>query len=771
MKKHFFLFNLCLVCILSLGNLTAQVDTLTILHVNDTHSALAPVGPRTSDLQGTQGGIARAATLIGETRAVDPNVLVLHAGDAFIGDLFFNKFFGVPEFELMKQLGFDAMTVGNHEFDLGPSTLNAALRGAFDPGKGFPLLSANLILDDPSLADLKNYIFPYAEKKLGNIKVGIFGLTTPETNLLSMPLPAVIDTNIIQIAVNMISKLKSDTCSVIILLSHLGYNLDQLIASNIPGINVIVGGHDHYLFKQPVEVTNPSGKKTYIVQAGAFYEYMGKMQLAVSASGVSLLNYKAIHLDSSIPLDPTVNAIVNDLISEIENTYGAVYSKQIGNVTNTLDEVADNLLSPGIHDTPIGDLVTNAFKWKTGADIAIEPGGFTAQPLYKGPIVAADLFRVNGYGFNTDNGLGFRLATFNMKGSDLLNALGYTLSTIDLNDEFLIQASGLNYVYDGTLSPGTRLTSVRVNGIPIDPGKTYKVAANEAVISFLSMLGITFSDPYIYDGLSEFQVLTEYVTTKLQVIRPDVYGRIAAIHLPDNAGSAEGGGIVLSPKGALYGNNNTHGPAVFGFSAKYTGNFKDVKGNTNFLLKNSFLHLNSNDYDWLIVNGNEALIRGAAEINGKGDYGFLVTVIDKAKHGNKNDQFRIRIWNNEDGEMIYDNADNQNIALGSIVIMNKNKGHDFADPDNGHGNHRLFQNYPNPFNPSTSIKFVVNRQEFVSLKIYNSIGQEVASIVNQIMPAGEYNYAWNAGHLASGIYFYKFQAGNSIEVKKMILMK
>ena len=771
MKKYLFFFYLCLICFLSLGNLTAQVDTLTILHINDTHSTLAPLGPRSSNLQGTQGGIARAATVIGETRASDPNVLVLHAGDVFIGDLFFNKFFGIPEFQLMRQLGFDAMTVGNHEFDLGPSTLNTVLRSSFNPGEGFPLLSANLNLDDPSLADLKNYISPYTEKRLGNIKVGIFGLTTPEANILSMPSPAVVDTNIFPIAVDMISKLKADTCSVIILLSHLGYNLDQLIAANIPGIDVIVGGHDHYLFKQPVEVTNPSGKKTYIVQVGAFYEYMGKMQLAVSTSGVSLLNYKAIHLDSSIPLDPNVNAVVNGLIAEIENTYGPVFSQQIGYVTNTLDEVADNLLSSGIHDTPIGDLVTNAFKWKTGADIAIEPGGFTAQPLYKGPIVAADLFRINGYGFNTDNGLGFRLATFDIKGSDLLYGLSYGLSSIELNDEFLIQSSGLDYVYDGTLSPESRLVGVKVNGAQIDPDKTYKVASNEAVISVLSMLGITFTNLHIYEGLSEFQVLTEYVTTKLQVIHPDVFGRIADIHLPDNAGIANGGGIIISPQGALYNNTNTNGHSEFGFSVKYSGNLKDVKGNTNFAFKNGSLHLNSNNYDWLIVNGNNALFRGTAKVNGSGDFGYMIAAFDGAKPGNKNDKFRIRIWNNEDGEMIYDNVDNQNIALGSIVIMNKNKGYDFADLDNGHGNHRLFQNFPNPFNPSTSIKFIVSEQEFVSLKIYNSIGQEVASLVNQMLPAGEYNYTWNAAHLASGIYFYKFRTGNFVEVKKMILMK
>ena len=771
MKKLTFFIYLLLLSLLSFGNSIAQVDTLTILHINDTHSTLSPLGPRTSDLQGTQGGIARAASVIGEARMSDPNVLVLHAGDVFIGDLFFNQFFGVPEFKLMKELGFDAMTVGNHEYDLGPLTLDGALREAFTPDSGFPLLSANSILDDPSVADLKNYISPYTIKQLGNIKVGIFGLTTPEANLLSQPAPVFVDTNLIPIALNMISELQAQHCNVIILLSHLGYNLDKLIASNIPGIDVIVGGHDHYLFQQPVEVTNPSGNKTYIVQAGSFYKYLGKMQLVVSSSGVRLLNYQAIHLDNTIPLEPTVNTVVNGLMSEIENTYGPVYTQQVAYVTNTLNEAAEDLLNSGVHDTPIGDLVTNAFKWKTGTDIALQPGGFTAQPLYKGPIVAADLFRVNGYGFNTDNGLGFRIVTYTVKGSDLLYALGYTLSTIDLNDEFLIQAAGLDYTYDAALSPEARLTGVMVNGAPVKSNKIYKVASNEAVLPVLDMLGIPYTNVYLYQGLSEFEVLTEFVTTKLQIIHPDIFGRIAAIHLPDNAGKANGGGVAVSPKGAFYISDKTSGPISYGFSAKYTGNLKGVTGNTNFQFKNGDIRLNSTGYEWLIVTNDAAIFRGTAKINGKGSYGFLVSAVDGGKRGKNDDNFRIQIWNNEDGLMFYDNVDGCNTGRGSIVIDNKFKGEDFAKLGNGHKKHCLFQNFPNPFNPATSIKFSLVSSEFVGLKIYNSIGQEVASLVNQILPAGEYEYTWNAGNLASGIYLYKFRTGNSVEVKKMILLK
>src|SRR5437016_1914165 len=105
----------------------AAGTTITLLHVNDTHSHLDAIGPKDAALKGTLGGIARAATVIGQLRAIEPNVLLLHAGDVFQGDPMFNAYFGVPEFQLMKQLGFDAMAVGNHEFDFGPGVLNDVL--------------------------------------------------------------------------------------------------------------------------------------------------------------------------------------------------------------------------------------------------------------------------------------------------------------------------------------------------------------------------------------------------------------------------------------------------------------------------------------------------------------------------------------------------------------------------------------------------------------------------------------------------------------------
>ena len=639
MKKLVLILLLCFTTLII--NVRGQ-DTLTILHLNDTHSTLSSVGRRNESLEGSQGGIARAATVIGMTKMTEPNVITLHAGDVFIGDLFFNKYFGVAEFQLLNALGLDAMTVGNHEWDLTPSILLASLEASFKPGEGFPLLSANLIYPEKTSHDtLKDYIFPYTIKQVGNIKVGIFGLTTPETNLTSMPSPYFIDTNIVQIAAAMVDTLNKQNCNVIILLSHLGLNLDEIVASVVPGINVIVGGHDHFLLKTPVTEINPSGDITWIVQAGSFYLDIGKLKLLVDGKKVSLLNYHAIPLDESVPEEPTVLAEVKSLIAGIDSVYGPLYTQQIATASSFFKEEADSLTFLGNHDTPIGNLVTDAFRAKTGTDIAIEAGGSTAQPIYKGPIVAADIFRVVGYGFNTVNGLGFRIAEFNLKGSDILAGLEFGLSEIELNDEYLLQVSGMKYTYNPNRPPFSRITNAEINGSLINPDSTYSVTANEFALLFLNYLNITPENLYLYDDSTEFQVVSEYIASR-QTISPVIEGRIIA---------------------------------------------------------------------------------------------DTVTVGVK-----------------ESGEL---------------------KPHSF----------QLMQNYPNPFNPTTTIEFRIadfpkETSGLVTLKVYDTLGREVATVVEKELPAGNYKYQWNASGFASGLYFYKMQADPSassgqvfIQTRKMLLLK
>jgi 2',3'-cyclic-nucleotide 2'-phosphodiesterase (5'-nucleotidase family) len=311
------------------GPLQAQTDTLTILHLNDTHSCLAPLGPRTPALAGTQGGITRAATVIGASRAMDPNVLLLRAGDLFIGDLFFNAYFGVPELQMLHALGCDAMAVGNHQFDLTPWTLLSALDTAFTGG-GFPLLSANMILGDSSVQGLSRHVHPFTVRQAGNLSVGIFGLTTPATNLLSSPAPVFVDTLVLETAAAMGDSLTARGCDVIICLSHLGLGLDLALAAMVPGIDLVIGGHDHYLLETPQAVPHAGGDTTWVTQANAFSADIGKVTLGLTGGGVRLMGYQMIPLDAGVPEEPSMAGTVQMLVAGIEATYGPVYSSRVG---------------------------------------------------------------------------------------------------------------------------------------------------------------------------------------------------------------------------------------------------------------------------------------------------------------------------------------------------------------------------------------------------------------------------------------------------------
>ncbi|NUM70823.1 MAG: 5'-nucleotidase C-terminal domain-containing protein [Ignavibacteriaceae bacterium] len=511
MKK---LLSLIIVLLISLSVYGQQTDTLTILYLNDTHSCLAPLAPRTPDLQGTQGGIARAASVIGMTQMSEPNVLTLHGGDFFIGDLFFNKFLGVAELQILNSLGLDAMGVGNHEFDLTPYVLKTALDSS---SIQYPLVSSNIFFGDSTVAGLGNYIQPYKVIQKGTVKAGIIGLTTPSANLLSLPAPVIIDTTMDGLMAAKDS-LTAAGCDIIILLSHMGIALDKTIAAGIPGIDIILSAHDHMMTAEPVVINNAyTGKPVYIIQSDSYYRYIGKMKVILGANGVQNVDFANIKLDATIPPEPQTEAVVNSLIADIEQTYGPMYTQQIASATAKFDELITPPFLPNMnYDTPVGNLVTDAMRAATGTQIAITTGGFTSMPVEAGPVVPADIYRAIGYGFNETNTLGFRLATFTLTGADILTALNATVLAAmgEVNDEFLPQVSGMKFGIDLNLPGGYPVSpdNVFVGNAPLDPGAMYTVTANEALVAALGLFQITPSGVVISDSLTEFTVTIAYIT-------------------------------------------------------------------------------------------------------------------------------------------------------------------------------------------------------------------------------------------------------------------
>ncbi len=773
MKKLFSFFTFLLI----FSTLVlAQPDTLTILHVNDSHSTLEAIGPKDANLKGTLGGVSRIATLVGMTKMTEPNVLFLHAGDISIGDVFFNKYFQVPELQILRAIGLDAITLGNHEFDLGPEALLGSISYVFpDPADAFPILTANVDFSDPTIATLENYVDAYTIKEFGDLKVGIFGLTTPTTNLLSNPSPAIVIDDLVTIAGNMVAHLRSvENCDVVILLSHLGIAGDQFVEENVQGINVIVGGHDHYKFEEPIALPDPVTGTTWIVQAGSNFLYAGKMKLVVDGANVQLLNYQLIPIDTNIPQEPTVQATVDGMIADIESFYGIpFFTQQAGYASGFFWEEATNLLDQGAHDTPAGNLVADAFRAYTSTDIAMQAGGSTALPLWEGAFTAGDLFRVVGYGFNITNTLGFQLATFDLTGMDILKGLEFGLSEIEMNDEFFLQVSGMEYTYDGTKPAEERLVSVKINGMPIDPTATYSVTANEMVLGIMNFIGIAPLNVTILVGVTEFQALSEYVMGQNNFIQPKTLGRVLNVGDQQSFGGILGAGWMSNDQLAKRIHPFVDNKLFFEFHLVDFGLNYSPKGKVNIRVPEQRINFKSDGCEWLLIENQVATIKGTGKIDSKGNFGFMLIAEDDAKVKKGYDKLRVVIWDKNNGDkIIYDNFIPQ--VIQGVIKMSKNiffaKEMEETEEDVP-TEFTLEQNYPNPFNPSTTINYSIPEAGNVELKVYDILGNEVTTLVNEAKEAGNHTATFNTSQLSSGVYLYKLTFNELTITKKMMSIK
>ncbi|WP_194776529.1 bifunctional metallophosphatase/5'-nucleotidase [Pararhodonellum marinum] len=261
----------------------ASSKKITILHTNDTHSRIEPF-PDDGSRNANQGGVAARATLIEKIRLEEDNVLLLDAGDIFQGTPYFNFYGGEIELKLMSKMGYDASTLGNHEFDNGLEGLFEQLEHA-----KFPLINSNY---DFSTTLLRNEFPPYKVFKKGGIKVGVFGLGIELEGLVAdKHYGGTRYLDPVGIAMEMVEELKSQKCQLIICLSHLGYayqseKIDDLkLAAQVSGIDLIIGGHTHTFLDEPIAVQHADGNITLVNQVGWAGIKMGKVDFVFDKDG------------------------------------------------------------------------------------------------------------------------------------------------------------------------------------------------------------------------------------------------------------------------------------------------------------------------------------------------------------------------------------------------------------------------------------------------------------------------------------------------------
>ncbi|GAB4554021.1 MAG: bifunctional UDP-sugar hydrolase/5'-nucleotidase [Anaerolineae bacterium] len=496
---------------------------LTVMHTNDTRANHLPPSDG-------NGGAARQATIVKQIRAEVENSILVDAGGRFTGTLFHRKFKGTDNVQVMNLMGYQAMTLGNPEFDDGDDVLRN-----FIEGLNFPVVSSNIDARNSVLADL---IKPYVLLEVGESKeqLGIIGLTPAETPRLSSPSKDIIFSGGYAAAVQrQVELLKGQGINKIILLSQLGYTDDQTLAAQISGVDIIVGGNSRIVLSNlytsavgpyPTVVQSAAGEPVLIVQSGGGeLRYMGRLDVTFDANGV-ITDWSGdnILMSRYIPPDPEMQALIDGLTAEVQALREETIQTLAGADAVANAEIA--FVDCRITECPIGNLVADALRAESGAQIAIMNGGGIRAAIDAGNITVGEVFTVLPF----DN----LLATFTLRGSDVLAALENGLSRLGAESGTgrFAQVSGLRYVYTPNAPIGKRVLSVEVLNAdgtftPLDPDALYTVASNDFLRGGgdgYEMFATSAIDAYDA-GRPIAEVLIDYIALK-SPIEPIMDGRI-----------------------------------------------------------------------------------------------------------------------------------------------------------------------------------------------------------------------------------------------------
>lgn len=512
-------------CALALTAAAAQAEfTLHVLHINDFHSRIEPINAfdSTCDAETNAagecfGGVARLVTKIAEMRAEldGQNVILLDAGDQYQGSLMYTTYKGDAEIEFMNLIGFDAMAVGNHEFDDGPAGLAKLADGA-----EFPVISGNIdVSQEPLLAGkVANHVI----LDVGGERIGIISALATDTVETAAPGPNVIFTDAIESLQADVAALEAEGVTRIIALNHVGTPHDLEIAAAVPGIDAVISAHSHTLFSNTAE-----GAMAYptmvgdvpVVSAYAYGKYLGHLVLTFDDAGnVTAATGDTILLDASVAEDEAVVARIAELAGPIEELRARV-------VAETAAAVDGSRESCRAVECEMGNLVADAMLDRVaaqGVSIAIANGGGLRASIDAGEVTMGEVLTVLPFQ-NT-------LSTFQVTGEVVVAALENGVSQVEEGAGRFPQVAGLKYTFDPAAPAGARVSDVMVQSggewVPIDMAAIYGVVSNNYVRNGGDGFGMFVDAANAYDfGPDLADVTAEYLAA-MSPYQPYVDGRI-----------------------------------------------------------------------------------------------------------------------------------------------------------------------------------------------------------------------------------------------------
>ena len=460
---------------LALSTGAAMADfSLTILHTNDFHARFEPINrfdsgckPEDNDAGKCFGGSARLQTAIETAKARTDNWLLVDGGDQFQGTLFYTYYKGKLAAEMMNQMGYDAMTVGNHEFDDGPEVLKG-----FTAAVNFPILMSNAdISAEPLLTDAiqKSVVI---EK--GGEKIGLIGLTPQDTDELASPGPNVTFTDPVGAVQAEVDKLTADGINKIVVLSHSGFSVDQRVAEGTTGVDVIVGGHSNTYLSNvsdraagayPTVVND-----VQIVQAYAYGKFLGELKVVFDDEGVvTQATGEPILIDRFVVEDAATKARITEAAAPLEEIRQRV-------VAEAAEPIGGDREVCRAMECSMGSLIADAMLDRVkdqGIQIAIQNGGGIRASIDAGPVTMGEVLTVLPFQ-NT-------LSTFQVSGATVVEALENGVSQVEEGAGRFPQVAGMTYSFDPKAEAGSRISDVMVGGAPIEADKMYGVVSNNYV--------------------------------------------------------------------------------------------------------------------------------------------------------------------------------------------------------------------------------------------------------------------------------------------------
>jgi 5'-nucleotidase/UDP-sugar diphosphatase len=475
-------------------------EKVVILHTNDFHGAVEPQVSAGGAHE--TGGLVNLVSLIDQLRGEDPeHTLLLDAGDSFQGSYVSNSSQGQVVMAAMNVAGYDAWTLGNHEFDWGQEVLRERIDQA-----EFPVLAANLL--DIATGQVWEPVAPYTIVEVGRARVAILGLTYPDTPVINKPqnVEGLGFEGAVETVRRYLPELE-EQADLIVVLSHAGYDYDLALAKAVDGVDVIVGGHSHKSIERPYQV-----KDTIIVQAGAKGQVIGRLELTVDLATGQVTDYVRRNVLQRVTDEvPVVN-------SEVQALVEAALAEAAETINQPIGETARALEPQSVGEFALGNLVVDAMRATDldgqPADMAFHNNGGIRAGLARGPINYGQIYAVLPF----DN----QLMAMDLTGEQILRILEHSVAS----SAGKMQVAGLSFRFSMSKPAGRRVQEVTVGGEPLTSERVYRVVTIDYLASggdgyetFLEGADLTYGD-------SEVWIVAEYVRTHSPV-DPQVEGRIS----------------------------------------------------------------------------------------------------------------------------------------------------------------------------------------------------------------------------------------------------